>query len=260
MHENPSSKLLPLEQPHSTASHSESSARESVVAGLMSGLDYWIGLAIGWIESGQPIDAELADLLLALAQSPTIEQRLRHRAFSLAKRWQKNSRCEFIDVQWRHSLGTEPTRLVSELDEQRMEIRKLEFFADGRVGYAWAEHTAHGTELGLLPVPPLTEINAAAEFIGTTITAAEFDALWSTHVLKVVPFGLRLMRRNSPLADAATEIEVLRRTLEGAPGVTLVKRIEPHRKGGYVATLDLSRDSLDLFIGHLEASGWMSVL
>ena len=91
-------------------------------------------------------------------------------------------RFEIIDVQWRHRSDADPTRLVSELDEQRTEIRKLEFFEDGRVGYAWADHTAHGTELGLVPVPPLAEINADPEFVGTSITAAEFDALWLEHV------------------------------------------------------------------------------
>ena len=98
-------------------------------------------------------------------------------AYTLTER-----RPEYIDVQWRHRSDADPTRLVSELDEQRMETRKLEFFEDGRVGYAWADHTAHGTELGLAPVPPLTEINADPEFVGTTITAADFDALWLEHV------------------------------------------------------------------------------
>lgn len=180
--EHAGTKLLPLEQPYAIASHDESTARASVVAGLTSGMDYWAGLAVGWIESGLPVDTQLAELLFGIAKLRHMPQRLRHRAFALAKRWQKSVRFEFIDVQWRHRSDADPTRLVSELDEQRMETRKLEFFEDGRVGYAWADHTAHGTELGLAPVPPLVEINADPEFVGTTITAAEFDALWSEHV------------------------------------------------------------------------------
>lgn len=181
--ENPSRKLLPLEQPYATVSHDESTARESVVAGLTSGMDYWAGLAIGWIESGLPLDTQLAELLFAIAKVRHMPQRLRHRAYALAKRWQKSMRAEFIDVQWRHQSDGDPTRLVSELDEMRMETRKLEFFEDGRVGYASADHTAHGTELGLLPIPPLAAINADPQFVGTNITAAEFDALWFKHVL-----------------------------------------------------------------------------
>ena len=63
-----------------------------------------------------------------------------------------------------------------------METRKLEFFGDERVGYASADHTAHGTALGLLPVPPLAEIDADAQFVGISITAAEFTTLWLKHV------------------------------------------------------------------------------
>ncbi|WP_316874445.1 DUF6881 domain-containing protein [Ralstonia edaphi] len=180
--ENPSRKLLLLEQPYATVSHDESTARGAVVAGLTSGMDYWAGLAVGWIESGLPLDTQLAELLLKIAELRHMPQQLRHRAFALAKRWQKSIRAEFIDVQWHHGSNGDPTRLVSELDENRMETRKLEFFVDGRVGYATTDHTAHGTELGLLPVPPLAEINADPEFVGTNITAAEFEALWFKHV------------------------------------------------------------------------------
>ena len=84
--ENPSSKLLPLEQPYSSASYDAPTAKESVVVGIMSGMDYWAGLAVGWIEAGLPVCAELKKLLLEIAQRRTVPQRLRHRAFALAKR------------------------------------------------------------------------------------------------------------------------------------------------------------------------------
>ncbi|WP_257993554.1 DUF6881 domain-containing protein [Cupriavidus pauculus] len=101
---------------------------------------------------------------------------------TLERKGSEPMRFEFIDVQWLHHFEAEPTRLVSELDENRMETRKLEFFRDGRVGYACAGHTAYGTELGLVPVPSLSEISSDPEFVGAMITAAEFDILWSTHV------------------------------------------------------------------------------
>lgn len=90
--EHAGTKLLPLEQPYSTASHNASAARESVVAGLVSGMDFWAALAVGWIEGGLPMDAELAKLLLEIARRRNVSQRLRHRAFALAKRWQKSMR------------------------------------------------------------------------------------------------------------------------------------------------------------------------
>jgi hypothetical protein len=87
----------------------------------------------------------------------------------------------YIDVQWHHSPAGEPIRLVSELDAERWERRKLEFFPDGRVGYASQTDTMHGTRLGEAPVPPLLEINAQAEFDGTELDATVFELLWSTY-------------------------------------------------------------------------------
>jgi len=100
---------------------------------------------------------------------------------TLERKGSELMRFEYIDVQWLHHFEAEPTRLVSEVDERRMEVRKLEFFKDGRVGYAYDGHAAYGTELGVMPVPLLSEINSDPEFVGVMITAAEFDALWSTH-------------------------------------------------------------------------------
>ena len=88
---------------------------------------------------------------------------------------------EYIDVQWLHQNGEYPIRLVSELDAQRYEIRKLEFFRNGAVGYASKLHATDGTDLGKLPVPPLAEINMSPEFNGATITAAVFESLWQSH-------------------------------------------------------------------------------
>jgi len=88
---------------------------------------------------------------------------------------------EFIDVRWRHNIATEPIRLVSELDDERYETRKLEFFSDGRVGYASSDSSLYGTLLGDVPVPPLAEINSDPEFSGAIISAGEFETLWKQH-------------------------------------------------------------------------------
>ena len=99
----------------------------------------------------------------------------------------------FIDVKWHHSNRSAPVRLVSELDAKRNETRKLEFFADGRVGYASERTSAHGTALGIEPVPPLEEINAQTEFEGTAINSTQFEQLWRIHgphaQLRIQPDG-----------------------------------------------------------------------
>ena len=66
----------------------------------------------------------------------------------------------YIDVSWLHKSPLEPVRLISELDVAGWERRKLEFFADGRVGFACSTRATDGTALGTAPIPPLAEINA----------------------------------------------------------------------------------------------------
>jgi hypothetical protein len=87
---------------------------------------------------------------------------------------------DYIDVEWRHNLPLEPVRLVSELDDSRMEVRKLEFFRDGSVGRAWSEGSSLGTALSIEPVPSIDQINGDAQFLATAIDGTEFEKLWST--------------------------------------------------------------------------------
>ena len=82
-----------------------------------------------------------------------------------------------IDVMWKRAFETEPVRLVSVLDRDRYELRKLEFFRDGRVGFADETGTSLGTKLGEVPVPPLVEINADPEFEAREATLEMFETL-----------------------------------------------------------------------------------
>ena len=85
---------------------------------------------------------------------------------------------EYIDVTWKHSNTYDPVRLVSELGPDRFETRKIEFFPDGRVGFASSECSSLDTRLGEMAVPPLTEINEETQFCGVYLTAEEFENLW----------------------------------------------------------------------------------
>lgn len=87
----------------------------------------------------------------------------------------------YIDVRWIHECSKYPIRLVSELDGEGHEVRKLEFFANGVVGTAGCTVAKNGTRLGELPLPALEEINADPQFCGVTMEQAEFDELWSHH-------------------------------------------------------------------------------
>jgi hypothetical protein len=41
---------------------------------------------------------------------------------------------EYIYVEWMHNFSDEPIILISELDENRFETRKIEVYKDGQVG------------------------------------------------------------------------------------------------------------------------------
>ncbi len=85
----------------------------------------------------------------------------------------------YIDVEWIHDLEDEPIRLVSEIGDDEFEIRKLEFFRDGSVGYSSEKKSSKNTELGICEVPSLEEINSQEEFSGCVITSEQFDKLWA---------------------------------------------------------------------------------
>lgn len=85
----------------------------------------------------------------------------------------------YIDVIWHHSDPAYPVRLVFELDENRWERRKLEFYSDGRVGMASAAGTTLDTALGLEPIPSIDEINHDREFTAKAMEPCAFQALWS---------------------------------------------------------------------------------
>jgi hypothetical protein len=88
---------------------------------------------------------------------------------------------EFIDVAWRHNFEDEPVRLVSELDARRYETRKLEFFSNGKIGFASATATSERTMLGVEPVPPLSEINSDPQFSAPDLSSASFEELWAKY-------------------------------------------------------------------------------
>jgi hypothetical protein len=88
----------------------------------------------------------------------------------------------YIDVEWKHDFNDEPTRLVSEIGPDDYETRKLEFFPDGSVGYAFESTESPNTRIGNDVVPTLKEINSQAEFQGKTISKKQFELLWQKYV------------------------------------------------------------------------------
>lgn len=85
----------------------------------------------------------------------------------------------YLKVVWRHTSPDDPVLIWSEIGEDGYETRKVEQFADGRLGYADASTSVGGSELGEFPVPPLSAIARQKEFTPEAITAKAFEKKWS---------------------------------------------------------------------------------
>jgi hypothetical protein len=88
----------------------------------------------------------------------------------------------YIRVRWVHDFPDEPVELWSELDADRFELRKLEIWADGRVGYAAPKLEAGGTRLGTEPVASLEELGSDPQFEPAEVSESDFNALWASKV------------------------------------------------------------------------------
>ncbi|MDR3429569.1 hypothetical protein [Silvimonas sp.] len=75
--------LVPLEQPLSTLPLEAPQARLSLMAGLNAPTDYWIELALSWLEDGFPVDEEIKAVLTRIVATRIYSQRTRHRAQAL---------------------------------------------------------------------------------------------------------------------------------------------------------------------------------
>lgn len=64
--------------------------RGAIDAGLRWPTPYWPELAIKWLEQGAPMDTEMVALLDTVAEANQFPQQLRHRAFALARSFEKS--------------------------------------------------------------------------------------------------------------------------------------------------------------------------
>jgi len=88
----------------------------------------------------------------------------------------------FIRVNWKHELSSEPTSIYSEVDDGGWELRKVEVFASGAMGYASKLQSAGGTGLSKEPLPSLKEIAADPQFEPMAISSDEFEQVWKAAI------------------------------------------------------------------------------
>ena len=57
----------------------------------------------------------------------------------------------YLKVHWDHDSEIRPVAFYCEMEDDRMEVRKVELFADGSFGYANERRSSGKTTLGALP-------------------------------------------------------------------------------------------------------------
>lgn len=89
--DNPSNLVVLLEQDYDVA---VSLGTQDIRATLLAGLNweipsYWVDCAIKWLEQGHKIDQEIFEILNLISENKAYKQSTRHKAFKIAKRWQR---------------------------------------------------------------------------------------------------------------------------------------------------------------------------
>jgi len=84
---------------------------------------------------------------------------------------------EYIKVKWLHDFPEEPKLLYSEIDAERNEIRKVEIFKDGTMGYA-AKNICFRSGLAGCAMPTVSEIAEDGQFKPELISREEFLEIW----------------------------------------------------------------------------------
>jgi len=90
----------------------------------------------------------------------------------------------YLKVEWLHELQAEPIILYSELSDERSELRKVEVFRNGVLGYAYDVDSKGTTQLSETTLPSESEIASDAQFKPTIITKEEFEEIWEKAVFK----------------------------------------------------------------------------
>lgn len=84
----------------------------------------------------------------------------------------------YLKIRWVHDNSKEPSEILVELDEDRYELRKIEKFKGGAIGFTSEGVNVNCAQLSDLPVPSLEDINGDTQFKAEHISAGEFEVEW----------------------------------------------------------------------------------
>ena len=88
---DPRALVVHLELPYNERGGSQPPAHEIILAGLQAPSNYWVGLAIGWLEQGAPASNEIIQALSLITKDKSFSQQARHKSFALIKKWQRDN-------------------------------------------------------------------------------------------------------------------------------------------------------------------------
>ncbi|MBB3804653.1 hypothetical protein FHT03_000345 [Xanthomonas arboricola] len=97
---------------------------------------------------------------------------------------------KYLKVKWTHSLSSEPVLIYSELDENSLEMRKVEIYLDGRIGYASKCEVSGGSNLSIEPIPSVKQISNDPQFEPIEINGEEFEGIWRDRKAFTAPISL----------------------------------------------------------------------
>lgn len=86
---------------------------------------------------------------------------------------------DYVLVEWFHNLEDEPSEIYSELDQDRREVRKVEFFKNG-LCFSYGGERGGREALADVPFPKdLRTLNRPGEMEAHSITSSHFQAVWN---------------------------------------------------------------------------------
>ena len=94
----------------------------------------------------------------------------------------KKGATSWLKVKWTHTSQDEPILIYSEINGDRFETRKVEYFVGGAVGLASRKFEKGPTQLGSVPLPEIAKINEDSEFESEEISEDEFNSIWDVYV------------------------------------------------------------------------------
>ena len=85
-------------------------------------------------------------------------------------------------MKWTHTSQDDPILIYSEINSDRLETRKVEYFVGGAVGLASRKFEKGGTKLGSEPIPAVAKIKEDSQFEAEEISDDEFNSIWDVYV------------------------------------------------------------------------------